>query len=176
MMPKKKEPTETATKETKTTASKTSKTAATAATTKTTGSTASKSAKPASKVEKPTAASSAPTAKATKPAAKAPAKAAKPVDTAAKPATKENPITTVIVAKFDVGHGNNLYIRGDGHSLSWESGTLMENAGGDTWQWTTTEAREGVLGFKLLINDQIWSVGENMNAPFGETTTFYPAF
>lgn len=173
-MPKKKEPTEAAAKETKTTAAQTSKTAAAAAPAKTAKpepAAAPKTAKPATKVEKPSVASSAPTttAKATKPATKAPAKAEKP-------ATEANPIITVIVAKFDVGPGNNLYIRGDGHSLSWESGTLMENVGGDTWQWTTTEAREGVLGFKLLINDEVWSIGENMNTPFGETTTFYPAF
>lgn len=174
-MPKKKEPTEAATKETKTTVSKTGKAAAPSAKTAKSESAAPKTAKPTSKAQKsPSASSASATAKATKPATKTPAKVEKPA--AEKPADGPNPIITVIVAKFDVGHGNNLYIRGDGHSLSWESGTLMENAGGDTWQWTTTEAREGVLGFKLLINDQIWCVGDNMNAPFGETTTFYPAF
>jgi hypothetical protein len=38
---------------------------------------------------------------------------------------------TVIIAKFDVGHGNALYIRGDGNGLDWDKGVLMENAGDD---------------------------------------------
>ena len=87
-----------------------------------------------------------------------------------------DPVTTIIIARFDVGHGNSLYIRGDGHLLSWDSGVALEYIGGDAWQWTTKEAREGVLAFKLLINDEVWSIGENFTAPFGETTSFYPAF
>lgn len=174
-MTKKKEPTEVAaTKETKTATTKTSKTATSASSTKATKSgsvsAAAKTAKPAATKPKKSSSDVPAAAKAANPAAtKTTAKAAKPAD-------DQTIITTVIVAKFDVGHGNNLYIRGDGHSLSWESGTLMENAGGDVWKWTTTEAREGVLAFKLLINDEVWCAGENMNAPFGETTTFYPNF
>lgn len=86
------------------------------------------------------------------------------------------PVVTIIIARFDVGHGNSLYIRGDGHMLNWDSGVEMENIGGDAWQWTTTEAREGVLAFKLLINDEVWSIGENFTASFGETTSFHPSF
>ncbi|MFZ1324839.1 MAG: hypothetical protein WAT67_02230 [Candidatus Contendobacter sp.] len=120
----------------------------------------------------------APVAKAEKPAAaNSTAETAKaPAPKAEKPAALTEPVKTVIIARFDVGHGNNLYIRGDGHSLSWETGVRMENMGGDAWQWTTTEAREGVLAFKLLINDEIWAVGENMTASFGETTSFHPSF
>ena len=83
---------------------------------------------------------------------------------------------TVIIAKFDVGHGNNLYIRGDGNGLDWDKGVLMENAGGDIWQWTTTDTSDGLLVFKLLVNDETWALGENMNAPFGKNSTFYPSF
>lgn len=161
-MPKKKETTETTPAATE--PKKTATTAAKPAT--------AKSASETTKApKKPAAAKPAAPAKASTPATKttAPAKAKKP-------AADSKPVTTIIIAKYDVGHGNSLHIRGDGHSLSWETGTVMENAGGDVWQWTTTEAREGVLAFKLLINDEIWSTGENMNAPFGETTTVYPTF
>jgi hypothetical protein len=52
----------------------------------------------------------------------------------------------------------------------------MENAGNDVWVWTTNELKEGAISFKFLINDQGWSVGDNMTAPAGETTTLYPSF
>lgn len=85
-------------------------------------------------------------------------------------------MVTVVVAKFDVGHGNNLYIRGEGPGLSWESGVPMENAGNDVWVWTTNEVREGTISFKFLVNDESWSTGDNMTALAGETTTLYPSF
>lgn len=83
---------------------------------------------------------------------------------------------TVVVAKYDVGHGNSLFIRGEGGGLSWDKGTLMENAGNDVWVWTTNEALKGNVSFKFLINDEGWCAGDNMTAKAGETTTLYPAF
>ncbi|MDG4594953.1 MAG: hypothetical protein P9F75_04545 [Candidatus Contendobacter sp.] len=121
-------------------------------------------------------------AKAEKPTAPAkvepaPAKAEKPAAPAKaeKPAASES-VVTVVVAKYDVGHGNNMFIRGEGASLNWESGIQMENAGNDVWVWTTNELKEGAVSFKFLINDVGWSAGDNMTAPAGETTTLYPAF
>ena len=142
--------------------------------------------------EKPVAPAPAPTAKTPeKPAAPAPAKAAKPAATPAKPAapapaakTGKKPAAsakaaapvTVIVAKYDVGIGNSMFIRGEGAGLSWESGTAMENAGNDVWVWTTNAVREGAVSFKFLINDEAWSTGDNMTASAGETTTLRPSF
>jgi outer membrane biosynthesis protein TonB len=142
--------------------------------------------------EKPVAPAPAPTAKTPeKPAAPAPAKAAKPAATPAKPAapapaakTVKKPAAsakaaapvTVIVAKYDVGIGNSMFIRGEGAGLSWESGTAMENAGNDVWVWTTNAVREGAVSFKFLINDEAWSTGDNMTASAGETTTLRPSF
>ncbi|MFO1424153.1 MAG: hypothetical protein U1F70_10965 [Candidatus Competibacteraceae bacterium] len=126
------------------------------------------------KAEKPAA-----PAKAEKPAAAAPAKTEKPAAPAKakaeKPAASES-VVTVVVAKYDVGHGNNMFIRGEGAGLNWESGIQMENAGNDVWVWTTNELKEGAVSFKFLINDAGWSAGDNMTAPAGETTTLYPAF
>lgn len=81
-----------------------------------------------------------------------------------------------MVAKYDVGHGNNLFIRGEGGGLSWETGTQMENAGNDVWVWTAHNVNESQVAFKFLINDEIWCDGENMTAQTGETTTLYPSF
>ena len=144
---------------------------------------------PAKAAEKP--AAPAPAKAAEKPAAPAPAKAAeKPVPAPAKAAEKPVPApakaekaaahpesnVTVIVAKYDVGHGNTMFIRGEGAGLTWEAGIQMDNAGNDVWVWTTNEASQGPVSFKFLINDEIWSVGDNMIAPVGETTTLYPSF
>ena len=192
-MPKKKEPTETTvSKETKKPAAKQTASAATPAV-KSPAAEAAKPA-PAKAAEKPVTPAPAPAAPAPAPAkaaekpatpapapavpAPAPAKAAeKPAAAkAAKPAAHAQAGATVIVAKYDVGHGNNMFIRGEGAGLSWDSGIQMENAGNDVWVWTTNEAGAAAVSFKFLINDVDWSTGDNMTAPAGETTTLYPAF
>ncbi len=138
----------------------------------------------AAKVDEPAAA---PVKAAEKPAA-APAKAKeeKPASkgkTTAKPAAKvpasqkhADSVVTVVVAKYDVGYGNNLFIRGDSAGLSWDAGVLMKNVENDVWVWTTNEAIDGAVEFKFLLNDEGWCLGENMSAPAGETTTITPAF
>jgi hypothetical protein len=88
--------------------------------------------------------------------------------------TAAGPVTAVI-AKLDVGYGNNLYIRGEGGELNWEKGILMENAGSDEWSWSTTSAT-GEITFKFLINDDIWSTGENFTVAAGDTSISSPAF
>ena len=113
------------------------------------------------------------TAKAAEKPAAAPKTEKKPASSAKKSA---KPSVTVVVAKYDVGHGNSLFIRGEGGGLSWEKGALMENAGNDVWVWTTDAALKGNVSFKFLINDEGWCAGENMTAKAGETTTLYPAF
>jgi hypothetical protein len=142
---------------------------------------------PAKAAEKPAPAPApTPVKTAEKPAA-APAKAAeKPAAVPAKaaPAKVEKPgkaaapesAVTVIVAKYDVGHGNNMFIRGEGAGLSWDAGIQMENAGNDVWVWTTNEAGTAAVSFKFLINDESWCAGDNMTAAAGETTTLYPSF
>jgi len=123
---------------------------------------------PAKAAEKPAAA---PAKEAEKPAA-APAKATKKPAASAKAAAP----VTIVVAKYDVGHGNSMFIRGEGPGLSWETGTAMENAGNDVWVWTTNAVSEGVVSFKFLINDESWASGDNLTAQAGETTTYYPSF
>ncbi|MBK8536396.1 MAG: hypothetical protein IPL59_15470 [Candidatus Competibacteraceae bacterium] len=127
-------------------------------------------------MEKPTPASAPAAAKApTKPAAPAAKSAA--LSKAGKATTaKSGAPVTIVVAKYDVGHGNSLYIRGEGASLSWDAGILMDNVGSDVWVWTTTQIAEGMVAFKFLINDEIWSAGDNMSASTGETTTLTPNF
>ena len=98
------------------------------------------------------------------------------VDAPAQTEKRMESTVTVVVAKYDVGFGNSLYIRGEGAGLSWETGILMENVGNDVWVWTTSDIADEDLAFKFLVNDEIWSAGDNLSAAVGETTTLYPCF
>ncbi len=80
----------------------------------------------------------------------------------------------VIEAKIDVGFGNTLYLRGEGLGLSWAHGVPLTCVDGKTWTWTG-EVREQVK-FKLLINDQVWSQGEDIVATPGQKLEISPAF
>ncbi|MCB1824852.1 MAG: hypothetical protein KDJ54_09885, partial [Candidatus Competibacteraceae bacterium] len=100
------------------------------------------------------------------PAAPAKATAKKSIDSTA----------TVVVAKYDVGFGNKLFIRGEGAGLSWETGVEMKNVENDVWVWTNNDLKKGAVACKFLINDDIWSTGENLFVPTGETSTVFPTF
>ena len=82
------------------------------------------------------------------------------------------PVT--IEAKIDVGFGNTLYLRGEGLGLSWTQGVPLTCVDGKTWKWTG-EATEQ-LKFKLLLNDQVWSQGEDLVATPGQKLEISPAF
>lgn len=82
---------------------------------------------------------------------------------------------TKIIAKVDLGYGNNLYLRGEGAELSWTKGILMENTATDEWSWTSQGAT-GPLTFKFLINDEIWSAGDNHIVAPGDTSVSTPVF
>ncbi len=106
---------------------------------------------------------------------------AKPVSKA--PAAKKPPVqqkaasraVTRIIAKVDIGYGNDLYLRGEGAELSWTQGVLMVNTAGDEWLWTTENA-SGPLTFKFLINDEIWSAGDNQIVAVGDASNSTPVF
>lgn len=98
---------------------------------------------------------------------------------AKKPAAKKTvkkaatPLTTVI-AKVDIGWGNNLYIRGSGGGLSWDKGLLMDCVDGD-WTWSTASATDGLV-FKFIINDETWAEGEDLTVAAGGTSVSSPTF
>jgi hypothetical protein len=112
-----------------------------------------------------------------KPVAKqaAPAEAAPARTIVAEPRPAEEKIVTTVVAKIDVGLGNTLFIRGQGDGLSWDRGTPLHCVDASTWLWATTGAREKVV-FKLLLNDQVWSHGEDLTAESGKRLEVVPSF
>ncbi len=82
---------------------------------------------------------------------------------------------TRIIAKFDAGWGNQLFIRGLGGSLDWEKGVPMQNVGGDEWLWEQLVSCDSVA-FKLLLNDQVWADGEDVTVISGDTVICRPSF
>jgi hypothetical protein len=90
-------------------------------------------------------------------------------------APSAKPLVTKIIASFDVGWGNALYIRGEGAGLSWDKGILMDNLAVDHWEWKTVVAQEH-LTFKLLMNDRVWQTGDNLEVKAGETLIIIPHF
>jgi hypothetical protein len=82
---------------------------------------------------------------------------------------------TTVFATVDVGFGNALFIRGQGDGLSWEKGTPLECVAPSTWVWSTDKANQPLV-FKLLVNDQRWSQGEDWTVPLGESLEVAPVF
>lgn len=82
--------------------------------------------------------------------------------------------TVSIEAKIDVGFGNTLYLRGEGQGLSWNQGVPLTCMDRSTWKWTGPAADK--VRFKLLLNDNIWSKGEDLVATPGDKLEVAPAF
>lgn len=84
-------------------------------------------------------------------------------------------VPTTVIARVDVGFGNQLYIRGEGGGLSWDKGVLMDNVSAYEWVFKTNQAKTGMV-FKFLINDKTWAEGENLTVTGGGTSISSPAF
>ncbi len=100
------------------------------------------------------------------------------IKTPAVPAVKVEPtvVVTTISANFDVGFGNALYVRGEGSSLSWDKGTLMKcSPDGKSWSVQLGESAKPFV-FKFVINDEVWSGGEDYVAASGSSVTLAPTF
>lgn len=88
---------------------------------------------------------------------------------------KRRPSTTRLVIKYDVGFGNQLYIRGKGANLSWDKGHLLKNSKNDEWIWETDQPFTA-CEFKILINDKDYENGENHPLSCGSSIQFTPKF
>lgn len=85
------------------------------------------------------------------------------------------PATITIVAAVDVGFGNVLTLRGEGAGLSWDTGLALACTAADRWTITLPDSAAPVT-FKFLVNDKVWSVGENFTLAAGAGAVFSPAF
>jgi hypothetical protein len=82
--------------------------------------------------------------------------------------------TVTIVANIDVGFGNMLYLRGEGRGLSWNQGIPLTCVDSSTWKWSGES--NDALKFKLLLNDAIWSKGDDLVVSPGQRLQISPAF
>jgi hypothetical protein len=82
--------------------------------------------------------------------------------------------TATIKARIDVGFGNTLFLRGEGQGLSWTQGVPLKCVDGSTWTWSG-EINDA-LKFKLLLNDSVWSQGDNILLTPGQKVEIAPAF
>ena len=110
----------------------------------------------------------------------APAKKSKPAarKAPAAPAVKKTApkaIVTTISANLDIGFGNSLYLRGEGPGLSWDKGVIMACVADDCWSLVLPESARPVV-FKFLVNDEIWSIGDDCTAKPGSSAVFTPVF
>lgn len=144
-------------------------------------------AKTTSKTVAPKAAAKPAAAKAVAPKKAAPVKkvaaaapVAKPVKVtkvakAPAPKVKSVAVTTTIVAAVDVGFGNSLTLRGEGPGLSWEIGVPLECSADDRWSITLPETTHPII-CKFLINDLVWSAGEDYTVLPGSSVVLSPTF
>lgn len=87
---------------------------------------------------------------------------------------KKGNITRVLI-KYDIGFGNVLFIRGQGGNLSWEKGIPLQNHKNDEWIWET-ESSFTNCEFKVLINDEVYEVGDNHPLAQGCSIQYSPKF
>ena len=83
--------------------------------------------------------------------------------------------TANLQVTYDVGWGNTLFIRGEGCGLNWDKGIpLKYDEKKSHWYWECKA--EKAIEFKLLINDETWSEGDNFVLNPGKTKKIKPSF
>jgi hypothetical protein len=104
-------------------------------------------------------------------ALKSTSSAPKPTSGAAK--STSGALTTIEV-KIDVGFGNAVFLRGQGSGLTWDHGVPLACVDGGTWRWSQTVASP--ITFKVLLNDQVWSAGNDFVVTPGQKLEVSPSF
>lgn len=97
----------------------------------------------------------------------------KPVTAVPAKTSTAGEVATIDV-KLDVGYGNSLYLRGEGSGLTWEHGVPLSCIDAKTWRWS--QPVSGPVTFKVLINDQVWSSGNDLKVNPGQKIEVAPAF
>lgn len=106
---------------------------------------------------------------------RAPARKATPATIRKKSSGQVEAPATFISVRADIGFGNHLYIRGEGPGLSWTRGVAMDCIAADGWASTVKAATSPVI-FKVLINDETWSKGNDYVVEPGQSVTVTPTF
>ncbi len=80
-----------------------------------------------------------------------------------------------VLVRADVGFGNALFVRGQGQGLSWDKGVSLTCLEPGTWAWSVGPIQDQVT-FKLLLNDEVWAVGDNLTINAGDRIEVCPRF
>jgi hypothetical protein len=86
---------------------------------------------------------------------------------------KSGAVTTIDV-KMDVGFGNAIFLRGAGSGLTWDRGIPLVCVDGTTWRWSQTVSDP--ITFKILLNDKVWSAGNDLTITPGQKLEVAPSF
>ena len=89
-------------------------------------------------------------------------------------AAAPSPALTIIDVKLNVGFGNAVFLRGQGAGLTWERGLPLDCVDAQTWRWCGM-AKDPIT-FKLLINDKVWSAGNDLRIAPGQKIEVAPEF
>lgn len=93
-----------------------------------------------------------------------------------RPAQQEKKSTkTRVIIQYDVGFGNQLFIRGKGAGLNWDKGILLKNTKADEWVWEST-LPFSACEFKILLNDTNYEEGPNHSLAYGSILHYSPKF
>ncbi len=90
-------------------------------------------------------------------------------------APPESLIVTRITAPVDVGWGHYLAVRGDTAPLVWDAGWPLANVDG-AWTFLTTELPGSPFAYKLLLDDETWQQGADLEGTGGEEHEVVPTF
>ncbi len=82
---------------------------------------------------------------------------------------------TLIRIHYDAGWQKRLTIRGEGTGLDWEKGKEASWHVGNVWVLELPPF-QGKVWFKVLIDDETWSLGGNFMVEPGERLELYPHF
>lgn len=83
---------------------------------------------------------------------------------------------TVILVNYEEKPSKNLFLRGEGlPELSWEKGIELSHVKEDIWMWET-ESPFSAGEFKILIDDQLFEIGENHPLLHGASIRIRPKF
>lgn len=82
---------------------------------------------------------------------------------------------SIVEARVQAGPSDIVYIRGQGSGLRWDVGLPMAWVGRGKWVWCTRGAQPGTE-FKVLLNDEMWSEGQNALLRPGEIVRIEPQF
>lgn len=77
----------------------------------------------------------------------------------AKSSCRAKKMIAKVQAEINIGWGNTLFIRGQGGNLNWDKGIPMVNTQENIWTWETNT--QDTIEFKVLLNDEQWSEGDN---------------